>query len=255
MKRTTVLPTTDTARRQARIGVSLAAAIVAAWLAIHIGGIFFWRWSVLAIPLAVLMVLVQTWLSTGLFIIAHDAMHGTLAPGNARLNRAIGSFCLAFYACLSYAALLPRHHLHHQQTGRAGDPDFHGGDPSLIGWFSQFFRTYYSHGQIMRITLVALVYTLLLGAPLGNIVIFWALPALGAVAQLFLFGTWLPHRERDEPFADEHRAHSMMIAPAMSLLTCFHFGGYHHEHHLSPSTPWWALPMQRRILTDQPAGK
>ncbi|MEG8017066.1 hypothetical protein [Sphingomonas sp. LR55] len=47
--------------------------------------------------------------------------------------------------------------------------------------------------------MVALIYTLLLGAPLGNIVIFWALPALGAVAQLFVFGTWLPHRERETP--------------------------------------------------------
>ncbi|WP_235425427.1 fatty acid desaturase [Croceibacterium mercuriale] len=236
----------DATRGQAVVGVSLAAAIIAAWLAIHVTGIFFWHWSLSAVPLAALMVLVQTWLSTGLFIIAHDAMHGALAPGHPRLNRAIGTASLALYACLSYAALLPRHHLHHRHTGRDGDPDFHGGNPSLFGWFGQFFRNYYSHGQIVRITLVALVYTLLLGAPLGNIVIFWAVPALGAVAQLFVFGTWLPHRERDEPFADDHRAHSIRIAPVLSLLTCFHFGGYHHEHHLSPGTPWWGLPARRR---------
>ncbi|MEG8055629.1 hypothetical protein QP150_01470 [Sphingomonas sp. 22L2VL55-3] len=86
-----------------------------------------------------------------------------------------------------------------QGNRASGDPDFHGGDPSLGGWFLQFFKTYYSHGQIIRITMVALIYTLLLGAPLGNIVVFWALPALGAVAQLFVFGTWLPHRERETP--------------------------------------------------------
>ncbi|MET1754204.1 fatty acid desaturase [Novosphingobium sp. RD2P27] len=236
----------DVLRRQTRIGVVLAAAIISAWLAIHIIGIFFWRWSLAAIPLATLMVLVQTWLSTGLFIIAHDSMHGALAPHHARLNRAIGVTCLTLYACLSYAALLPRHHLHHERTGRAGDPDFHGGDPSLLGWFGQFFRTYYSNAQMARITLVALVYTVVLGAPLGNIAIFWAVPALGAVAQLFVFGTWLPHRERDEPFADDHRAHSIRIAPVLSLLTCFHFGGYHHEHHQFPGTPWWRLPARRR---------
>jgi beta-carotene ketolase (CrtW type) len=116
----------------------------------------------------------------------------------------------------------------------------------LVGWFGQFFRTYYSHGQIVRITLVAVVYTLLLGASLGNIVLFWAVPALGAVAQLFIFGTWLPHREREEPFADDHRAHSMSVGETLSLLTCFHFGGYHHEHHVSPGTPWWGLPARRR---------
>ncbi|MES3095695.1 fatty acid desaturase [Sphingomonas aerolata] len=245
----------DAMKRQMRIGVSLSAAIMVAWLAIHITGIFFWQWSLATLPIAILMVLVQTWLSTGLFIVAHDSMHGALAPEHPRLNRAIGATCLSLYACLSYASLLPQHHLHHKQTGRAGDPDFHGGDPRLTRWFLQFFKTYYSHGQIIRITLVALVYTLLLGAPLGNIVIFWALPALGAVAQLFVFGTWLPHRERDLPFADTHRAHSLDIGPALSLMTCFHFGGYHHEHHLSPGTPWWGLPARRRALAVRAADR
>lgn len=246
--------------RQTRIGVSLAAAIVAAWLTIHVAGIFFWHWSVAAVPIAIVAVVVQTWLSTGLFIIAHDSMHNALAPAYPRLNRAIGASCLALYACLSYATLLPHHHRHHKSTGQAGDPDFHGGDPRLFAWFMQFFRTYYSHGQILRITGVALVYILLLGASLGNIVIFWALPAVGAVAQLFIFGTWLPHRERAEPFADQHRAHSIEVGPILSLLTCFHFGGYHHEHHLFPGTPWWGLPARRRanqhgFVGSRPAGE
>jgi fatty acid desaturase len=241
-------PQSEAKRHQTRISVLLSAAIVAAWLAIHVTGIFFWHWSLATIPLAIVMVILQTWLSTGLFIVAHDAMHGALAPSHPRLNRAIGAACLSLYACLSYAALLPQHHLHHRETGRAGDPDFHGGNPSLVGWFLQFFKTYYSHGQIIRITVMALIYTVLLGAPLGNIVIFWALPALGAVAQLFVFGTWLPHRERETPFVDAHRAHSIDVGPVLSLLTCFHFGGYHHEHHLSPGTPWWGLPSRRRAL-------
>ena len=241
-------PQSEATRHQTRISVLLSAAIVAAWLAIHVTGIFFWHWSLATIPLAIVMVILQTWLSTGLFIVAHDAMHGALAPSHPRLNRAIGAACLSLYACLSYAALLPQHHLHHRETGRAGDPDFHGGNPSLVGWFLQFFKTYYSHGQIIRITVMALIYTVLLGAPLGNIVIFWALPALGAVAQLFVFGTWLPHRERETPFVDAHRAHSIDVGPVLSLLTCFHFGGYHHEHHLSPGTPWWGLPSRRRAL-------
>lgn len=241
--------------RQTGIGISLSAAIVGTWLTIHIVGIFFWQWSLSTVPLVIVTVIVQTWLSTGLFIVAHDAMHNALAPRHPRLNRAIGTTCLSLYACLSYAALLPRHHLHHQSTGEAEDPDFHGGDPRLVGWFTQFFRTYYSHAQILRITVVALIYTLLLGAPLGNIIIFWALPALGAVAQLFIFGTWLPHRNGAEPFKDAHRTHSIDVGPTLSLLTCFHFGGYHHEHHLSPGTPWWRLPSQRRAIARQAAGR
>lgn len=248
-------PQSEATRHQTRISVLLSAAIVAAWLAIHVTGIFFWHWSLATIPLAIVMVILQTWLSTGLFIVAHDAMHGALAPCHPRLNRAIGAACLSLYACLSYAALLPQHHLHHRETGRAGDPDFHGGNPSLVGWFLQFFKTYYSHGQIIRITVMALIYTVLLGAPLGNIVVFWALPALGAVAQLFVFGTWLPHRERETPFVDAHRAHSIDVGQVLSLLTCFHFGGYHHEHHLSPGTPWWGLPSRRRALAPRVADR
>ena len=80
--------------RQTAIGVSLAAAIVVAWLTIHIIGIFFWRWSLSTVPIALVAVLVQTWLSTGLFIVAHDSMHGALAPRHPRLNRAIGMTCL-----------------------------------------------------------------------------------------------------------------------------------------------------------------
>ena len=247
-------PQTEAIRRQTRIGVCLAIMIVVAWLAIHVSGIFFWHWNASMVPIGVALVIVQTWLSTGLFIVAHDAMHGALAPGHSRLNRAMGVTCLSLYACLSYAALLPKHHLHHKETGKARDPDFHAGDPRLFGWFLQFFWTYYSHGQIARITVVALIYTVVLGAALGNIVIFWAVPALGAVAQLFVFGTWLPHRDRAEPFKDSHRAHSINLGPTMSMLTCFHFGGYHHEHHLSPGTPWWGLPARRRAIAGQRAG-
>jgi fatty acid desaturase len=232
--------------RQGLVGMTLATAIIVSWLAIHITGIFFWRVSWADAPLIAGVLLVQTWLSTGLFIIAHDAMHGALAPGRPRLNRAVGTIALALYAALSYATLLPRHHAHHAHAGQRGDPDFHAGDQRLHAWFGQFFRTYYTHGQIVRITMVALVYTLLLGAPLGNIVLFWAVPALGAVAQLFIFGTFLPHRATSEPFADDHRARSNRQSVLVSLLTCFHFGGYHHEHHLHPGTPWWGLPARRR---------
>ena len=229
-----------------RTGLALAAAIGAGWLAIHIGGIFFWRWSPATALLAVPVVLVQCWLSTGLFIVAHDCMHGSLAPGRPRLNRVVGTLCLGAYAALSYGRLYAKHHAHHAAPGTAADPDFHPGAPRrALPWFVRFFRGYYTHGQIVRITIAALAY-LLLGASLTNIVVFWAVPALLALGQLFVFGTYLPHREEDTGFTDHHRARSARVGPLVSLLTCFHFGGYHHEHHLSPGTPWWRLPRYRR---------
>lgn len=232
--------------RQTVVGLTLAALIAGGWLAIHVGGIFFWTWTPASAALAAVLVAVQAWLSTGLFIVAHDAMHGALAPGRPRVNRLVGTAALALYAGISYAQLEPKHHLHHRHAGTADDPDFSADHPrSAPRWFVSFFRSYYSHAQIVRITMVATAY-LLLGTSLGNIVVFWAVPALMALGQLFFFGTYLPHRHDAEPFADRHRARSTRVGPLLSLLTCYHFGGYHHEHHLSPGTPWWGLPAVRR---------
>ena len=229
-------------RRDVRHSLLLAAAIGGAWLALHVGGIFFWRWSLATAPLAAMLILVQAWLSTGLFIVAHDCMHGSLVPGRPRANTLVGTLCLGAYAGLSYAALLPKHHAHHAAPGTRDDPDFHADAPRrALPWFVGFFRNYYSHGQILRITAAAILY-LLLGASLVNIAAFWAVPALLALAQLFLFGTYLPHCHDDRPFADAHNARSSTLSPLASLMTCFHFGAYHHEHHLSPGTPWWRLP-------------
>ena len=240
------------AGRDTRLGLVLVAAIGGGWLALHVGGIFFWRWSLATAPLACGLILVQAWLSTGLFIIAHDCMHGSLVPGRRRVNTVIGTMCLAAYAALSYAALLPKHHAHHAAPGTASDPDFHAAAPRrALPWFVSFFRNYYTHGQILRITAAAIVY-MLAGASLVNIVAFWAVPALLALAQLFLFGTYLPHRHDDKPFADRHNARSSALSPLASLMTCFHFGAFHHEHHLSPATPWWRLPDVRKAHQARP---
>lgn len=235
--------------RQDGTGISLllAAAIGGAWAAIHVGGIFFWHWTAapIAIAAAVALVLVQAWLSTGLFIIAHDCMHGSFAPGRRRLNTIVGAVCLGAYAGLSYRALYPKHHAHHAAPGTEADPDFNPSAPRNAGsWFLRFFRGYYTHAQIARITVAAIAY-MLLGASLLNIVVFWAVPALLALVQLFLFGTYLPHRHDVAPFVDEHNARGNSLSPIGSLATCFHFGTYHHEHHLSPMTPWWRLPRVR----------
>ena len=232
--------------RQTATGLALASVIIAGWLTIHIGGIFFWPLSLGTAPLIAAAVLVQAWLSTGLFIIAHDAMHGSLAPRHPALNHALGRLCLGLYAALSYGQLRPQHGEHHKHAGTVADPDFHADAPHKAGpWFVRFFSGYYTHGQIVRITLVALVYIFVLGARLENIVVFWAVPALLALGQLFFFGTFLPHRHAEDGFADEHRARSTKLSRGASLLTCFHFGGFHHEHHLSPGTPWWLLPRVR----------
>lgn len=230
------------------ISQGLAAAIGAAWLSLHLATIFgppVANWSPLAL---VAVLLVQTWLSTGLFIIAHDCMHGALAPGRPGRNHAIGRIALMMYAGLDYDRMMPAHFAHHRFVGTDNDPDFHAAAPrALVPWFLSFFGGYYTHSQLLRITAAACVY-LWFGASLINIAVFWAVPALLALGQLFVFGTYLPHRHGEGGFVDRHRARSVGPGGLVSLLGCFHFGGYHHEHHAFPQTPWWRLPSTRTVV-------
>ncbi len=230
-----------------RTSYALAAAIAALWAVIHFGGIFAFSLSgrgwVFAIPLVAL----QAWLSTGLFITAHDCMHGSFAPGHQRLTRAVGRTALMMYAAIDYDRMLPNHFAHHRYVGTAQDPDFDAAHPTRpLPWLRHFFGGYYTHLQIVRIVVVLSIYQLC-GASLINIVIFWAVPALLALGQLFYFGTFLPHRHEEAPFPDRHNARSNAFSPVLSVITCFHFGGYHHEHHLHPHVPWWALPRTRGV--------
>lgn len=234
-----------TERQQTATSLALAGAILVGWLVLHVVGIFVYELP--GQPLLVAgVVLTQAWLSAGLFIVAHDCMHGSLAPGRPRLNRAVGATCAALYACFAYRQLETNHFRHHRHAGTDRDPDFDPQNPKgFVRWYLRFFGGYYTHAQLIRITVVALVY-MAFGASLLNIALFWAVPALLSSVQLFLFGTWLPHRHGDDDFSDRHNARSTQVGWLASLVTCFHFGGFHHEHHLHPATPWWALPQARK---------
>lgn len=239
------------ARRQARIGLMLAAAIIASWVGLHVAGVFFFDWTVPgAIPLAVLLAGAQCWLSVGLFIVAHDCMHGSLAPFRPVPNRWIGQVCLGLYAGFSFDEVNRNHHLHHRNSGTSGDPDFHEDHADAFWlWYAKFFREYFTGWEFVRIGTVSAIYLLALGAPLLNVFAFWVMPALASSVQLFTFGTYLPHRRDEREFADQHNARSNAYPWLLSLLTCFHFG-YHHEHHLRPGIPWWRLPLVRASIAN-----
>lgn len=232
-------PAPRTTPNQTLIGLTLAGLIMTAWLGLHIYGVYWHRWTVWSILIAPVVVAVQTWLSVGLFITAHDAMHGSLAPGRPRLNVAVGSLALALYAGFRFQPLNTAHHAHHAAPGTEDDPDFHAGAPrAFLPWFYGFFRTYFGWREMAVLTVLVCIAVLILGARIPNLLVFWATPALLSALQLFIFGTWLPHRQTDAPFADHHNARSSAFGPTLSLLTCFHFGR-HHEHHLTPWKPWW----------------
>ena len=236
-------------RAQGPLGLLLAICIISVWLILHIWAVFFMEivssWMALA-------VIALTWLSVGLFIVAHDAMHRSLYPANRKVGDMLGSIALMLYANFSFNKLLPKHHAHHQHSGSTLDPDFSSTTPRFaLAWYTQFMKTYFGGRELLMMMLRVGGY-LLLGAQAQNILLFFALPGLLSSFQLFYFGTFLPHRHAHLPFMDHHNARSNQFGYLTSLLTCFHFG-YHHEHHLHPATPWWRLPALRRTLTKDEA--
>ena len=128
------------------MGLIIALVIIALWCG-HL-----W-WTLLHAPLAgasgldwllvVAHVLVQGYLSTGLFITAHDAIHGTVSPRKS-INSFIGTLAAFLFAGLSYRRLSVNHHLHHAHPADDyDDPDYHASN-SYVPWFVAFMRHYAS---------------------------------------------------------------------------------------------------------------
>lgn len=189
---------------------------------------------------------VQTWLYTGLFITAHDSMHGLVYPMRRNVNDLFGRIALTLYAFFSFSFLQNKHWDHHKYPASSKDPDFNDGvHTSFFRWYFKFMKTYMKWPQIVGMAVAFNVLLHLFKIPVANLVIFWIIPAFASTFQLFYFGTFLPHRKLEKDFIDHHRARSNEYPVLLSLLTCFHFG-YHWEHHAFPNQAWWQLPAKRR---------
>ncbi len=222
-------------------GILLAGAIGIAWfLTLVVGLGLDLAWPPPAV--LVLAVVVRGLLQTGLFIVGHDAMHGLLLPAAPRLNRLLGTLVLGLYAGLPYRACRANHLRHHSAPGTAQDPDFCAeGLRSPLLWYARFLGGYLSLPQ-MTVLLTAWGVLAVQTTPL-HVLVFCILPLLLSSVQLFLVGTYLPHRRQREPM-DHHHAVSLDLPEWLSLLACFHFG-YHWEHHAYPHLAWYQLPCSR----------
>lgn len=236
---------------QAAIGLTLAAMIFGAWLALHIFAMFVFDLTWASVPFALMLAVVQCWLSVGLFIISHDAMHGSLIPGAKRANAAIGASLLFLYAGFSWRKMRDAHFDHHKLAGKTGDPDFDENNPAAFWpWYLTFLKRYFGLSSILLVSSVVTLYWLVLDVPVTTIVLLYGAPAIASSVQLFYFGTYRPHHHDGAEFADRHNARSENFGRLASLLSCFHFG-YHHEHHCRPDTPWWGLPKERRKVLNK----
>ena len=203
-------------------------------------------WLVLA------LVLLRMQLQTGLFIVAHDAMHRLLWPQHPRCNDAIGSLALAFYAALPFRFCRRQHQRHHRRPASRRDPDFPADRRAgALRWYRQFMARYLSYCQLLRLVAAWILLALSLvwctsaspSAAAASVLQFATLPLLLSSLQLFVFGTYLPHRCQRLPERQPH-PHSLDLPPWLSLLACFHFG-YHREHHDNPGLCWFELPAAR----------
>lgn len=229
--------------KRGRTGLAWASLVVGSWLLVHLYSVFFHS---LSAPLwqTIVLIIFQCWLYVGMFIIAHDTMHGSLVPGHPGVNALIGRVIMIVYAGFSWRFMKDAHMKHHQYPGTDRDPDFNTANPrDFWPWYFKFFTQYFGLRQLLILAGFTVVYIAIMGANYSNTVIMWALPAILSSVQLFYFGTYLTHRHGEE-FDDHHNARSNTYPGWLSLLTCFHFG-YHHEHHLFPHEPWWRLPAKK----------
>ena len=234
---------------QASVGIVLSTLVIAGWMSLHWFAVHQLNIATLNPAVVVLIVFLKSWLSVGLFIVVHDAIHGSLAPGQRRWNAFFGHLGSTLYGGFCYRRLAKAHGRHHQAPGTEHDPDFsvqHSSSAWLWGY--QFFRQHMSLRSLLFFPAVFNLEMYVAGASEANLIIFFCIPALLSAFQLFYFGTYLPHRRVEgSTFPDRHSARSTQVPPIVSLFTCYHFG-YHHEHHLFPHEPWWRLPFVRGRL-------
>ncbi|WP_266367255.1 fatty acid desaturase [Tellurirhabdus rosea] len=219
-------------------GLWIAAAILSAWAGLLA---YLLHYPVdPKDPLLYVFVLLQMHLYTGVFITAHDAIHGVVAPNNKKLNHAIGWLAAMLFAFNDYKTLSGKHHQHHKHAATHDDPDYHEGNPNFFAWYFSFLKQYISIRQVL---LMAVTYNILkLWFPMWNLIVFWEIPAILSTFQLFYFGTYLPHRgEHHNP---PHNARSQRPNHLWAFLSCYFFG-YHYEHHAYPYLPWWKLAEAR----------
>ncbi|WP_248723400.1 fatty acid desaturase [Seonamhaeicola sp. ML3] len=186
-------------------------------------------------PLVYLAILIQTHLYTGLFITAHDAMHGTVSR-NKLINNIIGRVTSLLFAFNFYDQLLVKHHEHHRYVATDKDPDYHHSGKLAI-WYWNFIKRYTTIKQLVLMTISLQILRFIF--PLENLLLFWILPGLISTFQLFYFGTYIPHKDGHE-HGNEHNAGTLNKNHLWAFVTCYFFG-YHFEHHDRPNVPWWKL--------------
>jgi beta-carotene ketolase (CrtW type) len=238
---------------EAWLSLGLAVLSISSW-AVSLRLILGLDFQSTAIAGKLLLLLWQTFLYTGLFVTAHDAMHGVVFPLNRMVNDATGTVMLSLYGLFSFQQLRARHQLHHQCPASETDPDYCVDCPTqLWTWYGSFMARYWSWPRFLAFVLIFSTLNRCCGIASANLAWGWIYPSVLSSLQLFYFGTYLPHRRPSQGYRDHHCATTIVRPYWLSLLACYHFG-YHCEHHAYPQVPWWRLPHLHHQWRNNPSG-
>ena len=221
-------------------GLIFAVTIMTLWACMLYHCLFRHKLNFLTTPF---LVLIQIYLYTGLFITAHDSIHGTVCS-NATINYWVGKICLLSFAGFDYDFIREEHWKHHSHAGLEGeDPDFHHGKPQFLLWIFQFMVNYTKISQVCRLVIIVTILQYY-GAPLSHLYVFMTGAGLTSALILFYYGTYVPHKP-DDHAQDLNRPEGFRTLGESdnrltSFLKCYNFG-CHSEHHANPRIPWWAL--------------
>lgn len=218
------------------MGIALAGTIISLWT-LHLWYCLTNVNVSLSNVYLYLGVIVQAYLYTGLFITAHDAMHGSISK-SGKVNSVIGYICSVLFAGLSYKKLRKNHFMHHSFPGTDKDPDYCSYSGNFFIWWASFLKRYISLTQIIFMAVVFNLLKLITGEI--SVWIFFVLPVILSTFQLFYFGTYLPHRTPHSHEMLPHNSRTQKKNHLLAMLSCYFFG-YHYEHHESPKTSWWRL--------------
>lgn len=220
------------------MGALIGLFIILLWL-LHLVYLLFNESLTLTTPMSYVHLAIQGYLTTGLFITAHDAMHGTVSRVRW-LNHAIGFAACFLFAAMSYKSLRLNHFKHHEAPASETDPDFNMHSQNFFVWFGLFIWRYKTWTQIIIMASLYNLFEYGLGVPEMRLWLFWVSPCIWGALQLFYFGTYLPHRLPQTPDMTPHNARSLERNHLWAMVSCYFFG-YHWEHHHSPKTEWWNL--------------
>lgn len=218
------------------MGIFIGTTVILLWLG-HLLYLLFVPDVNFNSPMLYLHIIIQTFLYTGLFITAHDSMHGSVAR-NRKINNLYGHISTTLFAFLSFRRLSVKHFQHHRHPATDDDPDFSPHSNNFFVWWFIFFKNYITWQQIL---LMAIFFNILLiWFTELQLITFWIIPAILSTFQLFFFGTYIPHRKPFTKNMEPHFSRSLPKNHLWAMISCYFFG-YHWEHHEKPTIPWWKL--------------